>query len=166
TNVIVGTKLPAYFDQTLFIWEWSRVYIKVVKLDDDGSVLKISPFLSSFLFRHPIDFKIGPDGVIYMIEWGSGFGGGNPDAKVIRIDYVGGNHAPVAIASATPNNGSVPLTVQFSSAGSYDADTNDVISFSWSFFGNGQTNSTAANPVFTYNVASHYQAQLRVTDSH
>src|ERR1041385_1447729 len=166
TNVLKSTKLPAYFDQTLFIWEWSRDYIKEVKIDDDGSPLKINPFLSSFQFNRPIDLKIGPDGVIYMIEWGTGFGGGNPDAKVVRIDYVGGNHAPVAVATATPNNGSIPLTVQFSSAGSYDPDMNDVISFTWSFFGDGATNSTAPNPAFTYTTSSNIQAQLTVTDSH
>lgn len=166
TNVVKATKLPAYFDQTLLIWEWSRDYIKEVKIDDDGSPLKINPFLSSFQFNRPIDMKIGPDGVIYMIEWGTGFGGGNADAKIIRIDYVGGNHAPVAVASATPNNGSVPLTVQFSSAGTYDPDTNDVISFAWSYFGDGTTNSTAPNPSFTYNSPSNIQAQLTVYDNH
>jgi len=165
TNVLSRTKLPAYFDSTLFIWEWSRDYIKEVKIDDDGSVLKINPFLPSFTFNRPIDLKIGPDGAIYMIEWGTGFSGSNPDAKVIRIDYVGGNHAPVPVASASPSSGSVPLTVHFSSAGTYDPDTNDVISIAWSFFGDGATNSTAANPAFTYTNAGNYQAQLIVTDS-
>ena len=100
TNVVKSTKLPAYFDSTLLIWEWSRNYIKDVKIADDGSVLKINPFLSSFQFNRPIDLKIGPDGVLYMIEWGTGFGGGNADSKVIRIDYVGGNHPPVALGTA------------------------------------------------------------------
>jgi len=165
TNVVGKAKLPAYFDQSLFIWEWSRNYIKEVKLDDNGGVLKINPFLPSFQFNRPIDLKIGPDGVVYVIEWGTGFGGNNADARVSRIDYVGGNHAPVAIGNATPNNGSTPLTVQFSSVGTYDPDTNDVISIAWSFFGNGVINSTAPNPVFTYTNAGNYEAQLIVTDA-
>jgi glucose/arabinose dehydrogenase/PKD repeat protein len=165
-NVQNRTKLPSYFDQTLFIWEWSRDYIKEVKIDDDGSPLKLNPFLSSFQFNRPIDLKIGPDGMIYVIEWGTGFSGGNADALVERIEYVGGNHPPVAIATATPDNGSVPLTVQFSSAGTYDPDRNDVISIAWSFFGDGSTNSTDPNPVFTYTNAGNYEAQLIVTDSH
>jgi cytochrome c len=164
TNALGKTKLPAYFDQSLFIWEWSRNFIKEVKLDDNGGVLKINPFLASFPFKRPIDLKIGPDGLLYLIEWGSGFGGNNPDAKVSRMEYVGGNHAPVAIGRASPNNGPAPLTVQFSSAGTYDPDTNDVISIAWSFFGNGLTNSTLPNPVFTYATAGNYQAQLMVTD--
>jgi glucose/arabinose dehydrogenase/PKD repeat protein/type 1 glutamine amidotransferase len=164
SNVVSSRKLPQYYDNTLFIYEWSRNYIKEVKLDDSGNVLKINPFLSTFTFSRPMDMEIGPDGAIYMIEWGSGFGGGNADAKIIRIDYVGGNHAPVAVASATPNSGSVPLQVQFSSAGSYDPDTN-AISFAWSFFGDGTTNSTAPNPTFTYTQPGNYNAQLTVTDS-
>ena len=166
TNVTSRTKLPAYFDQSLFIWEWSRDYIKEIKLDDNGNPLKINPFLPSFQFNRPIDFKIGPDGAIYLIEWGTGFSGSNPDARVERIEYVGGNHSPVAVGSATPNSGPLPLTVQFSSAGTYDPDVNDAISIAWSFFGDGKTNSTAPNPVFTYTNAGSYQAQLMVTDSH
>jgi PKD repeat protein len=100
-----------------------------------------------------------------MIEWGSGFGGGNADAKVVRIDYVGGNRAPVAVASATPNNGSVPLSVQFSSAGTYDPDLNDTFTLAWSFFGDGITNSTDAAPSFVYAQPGNYNAQLIVTDS-
>ncbi len=165
STVNKATKLPPYYDNTLFIWEWSRDYIKEVKIDDDGSPLKINPFLPSFTFNRPIDMKIGPDGVIYMIEWGTGFNGSNPDAKLIRIDYVGGNHAPVAIAHATPDNGPAPLTVQFSSAGTFDPE-NDPISLAWSYLGDGTTNSTAASPSFTYTVPGNYQAQLMVTDSH
>src|SRR5580765_573643 len=164
TNVVNAKKLAAYFDNSLFIWEWSRNYIKEVKMDESGNVLKISPFLPSFTFVRPIDLKIGPDGCIYIIEWGTGFGGSNPDAKLVRIEYTGGSHAPVAVAKGTPDNGLAPLTVKFSSAGSFDQDTNDVISLSWSFFGDGTTNSTAPSPTFIYTSNGNYQAQLTVRD--
>jgi glucose/arabinose dehydrogenase len=80
--------LPGYYDDTLFIYEWSRNWIKEVKIDQSGNVLKINPFLPNLTFQRPMDMKIGPDGVMYMIEWGSGFGGGNSDSQLIRIDYV------------------------------------------------------------------------------
>ena len=105
-SVTTPTKLPAYFDQTLLIWEWSRGYLKEIKIDDDGSPLKINPFLSSFQFLRPIDLKIGPDGVIYLIEWGSVFGGGNTDSKVERIDYIGARPRLHAVSTGQ--------TVQFS----------------------------------------------------
>lgn len=81
-------KLPAYYDKTFFIYEWSRRWIKEIKLDEDGNILKINPFLPGFTFLRPIEMQIGPDGAIYMIEWGSNFGGGNRDAKLVRIDYI------------------------------------------------------------------------------
>jgi glucose/arabinose dehydrogenase/type 1 glutamine amidotransferase len=80
-------KLPAYYDDTLFIYEWSRNWIMEVKLDAAGNVLKINPFLPNMAFQRPMDMKIGPDGAIYLLEWGTNFGGGNTDSRLIRIDY-------------------------------------------------------------------------------
>lgn len=165
TNLISQRKLPLYYDKTVFIYEWSRNFIKEVKLDDNGDILKINPFLPTFSFSRPMDMEIGPDGAIYMIEWGAGFGGNNPDAKIIRIEYTGGNdRAPVVMASATPNNGSAPLLVQFSSAGTYDPDPDGELAYQWSFFGDGVINSTNTNPSFTYTSNGNYTAQLRVLD--
>ncbi len=164
-NLVSPRKLPRYYDKTVFIYEWSRNWIKEVKLDDNGDILKINPFLPSFSFRRPMEMEIGPDGAVYMIEWGSNFGGDNTDAKVIRLDYVGGNRAPTAAARATPDAGSVPLFVQFSSAGTYDPDANDTLTFAWSFLSDGVTNATGPNPTFTYTQPGNYTARLSVTDS-
>lgn len=71
--------------------------------------------------------------------------------------------APVAIAAATPISGTAPLTVNFSSAGSYDPD-GSAISFSWNF-GDGSALSTAANPSHLYSAAGNYIATLTVTDA-
>jgi glucose/arabinose dehydrogenase len=164
-NLQSERKLPAYYDETLFIYEWSRNWIMEVKLDDEGDILEINPFLPSFEFRAPIDMEIGPDGAIYMLEWGIGFGFNNPDARLTRIDYVAGNRAPIVKAKATPSSGSVPLTVQFSSEGSFDPDPDDTITLAWSFKGDSTINSTEPNPQFTYVDAGDYVAQLTVTDS-
>jgi cytochrome c len=166
TNLLSARKLPRYYDNTVFIFEWSRNFIKEVKLDDNGNILKINPFLPTFSFNRPMDMKIGPDGAIYMIEWGTGFGGDNPDARVIRIDYSNGaNRSPVAVAGATPDNGSAPLLVQFSSAGTYDPDPDGPLTYAWSFFSDGNIDSTNANPSFTYTTNGNYVAQLKVTDT-
>ena len=82
-------RLPAYYDDTLFIYEWSRNWIKEVKLDAAGNVLKINPFAEGLAFNRPMDMKIGPDGRMYLIEWGTAFGGRNADSRVVRIDYLG-----------------------------------------------------------------------------
>ena len=111
--------LPEYYDDTLFIYEWSRNWIQEVKLDEQGGILKISPFLPSFDFRSPIDMEIGPDGAIYILEYGTGWGD-NPDAQLIRIEYVSQSRSPVAVASAAPMSGPVPLPAALSSDGSPD----------------------------------------------
>ena len=51
----------------------------------------------------PMDFEFGPDGALYLIEWGTGFGGNNDDSGVYRIDYIAGDRAPIAVASGTPD---------------------------------------------------------------
>ena len=83
-------KLPAYYDGTLFMYDWGSNWIKEVKLDEDGHILKINPFLDSMEFIHPISMQFGPDGSLYVLEWGSDFWGDNDDARVVRIDYVRG----------------------------------------------------------------------------
>jgi hypothetical protein len=72
-----------------------------------------------------------------------------------------GNNPPVALAGATPTNGTAPLTVSFSSAGSSDPE-GAALTYNWTF-GDGTT-STAANPSHTYSLAGNYSAQLTVSD--
>jgi hypothetical protein len=60
-----------------------------VKLDQNGAVLKIDRILAGLSFTRPMDVELGPDGALYVLEWGTDFGGSNPDAKLSRIEYVG-----------------------------------------------------------------------------
>jgi PKD repeat protein len=69
---------------------------------------------------------------------------------------------PVAIATASPTSGIIPLTVQFTANASYDPD-DDIASYSWSF-GDGPTGSTAVNPAHTYQAKGTFTAVLTVTD--
>ena len=158
-------QLPEYYDDTVFIYEWSRNWIREVKLDENGDLLKINPFLSGLSFVRPMDMEIGPDGAIYMLEWGSGFGGGNNDSKLIRIGYTGGQHAPVARATASATSGPVPLTVEFSADGSTDPDAADALTYSWDFDGDGTEDSDDPNVTHTYTEPGNYTARLTVTDA-
>jgi len=89
--------------------------------------------------------------------------GAAPDMGALESDNPGGgqNQAPVAVASASPNQGSAPLLVQFSSDGSYDPD-GSITSYAWDF-GDGST-ASQANPSHTFAAAGIYQATLTVTD--
>lgn len=114
---------------------------------------------------NPMDLEFGPDGALYVLDYGDGYFRENPDAQLARIDYVGweGNHTPVPQASATPTNGLAPLTVSFSSAGTTDYDA-DRLSYAWDFDADGKVDSRAANPAYTYQKNGLYHATLKVTD--
>ncbi len=88
-NLKSPTKLPESFDHTLFIYEWSRNWIIAVHLDQDEKILKMEPFCADMDFKRPMDMELGPDGCLYIIEWGTAWGN-NKDTKIIRLEYVGG----------------------------------------------------------------------------
>ncbi|MDG4857959.1 ThuA domain-containing protein [Streptomyces sp. T-3] len=158
------TKFPAYYDGASFFYEWARNSVKEIRFDKDEKLLKINDFLKSAKFAKPMDMTFGPDGSLYVLEWGSEFGGGNNDSGLYRIDYAQGQRVPVAKATASATNGPVPLKVDFSSEGSNDPD-GDTLTFAWDFDGNGTFDSTEANPTHTYTTKGDFTAQLKVTDS-
>lgn len=73
------------------------------------------------------------------------------------------SQAPVASMSATPSSGTVPLTSNFSSTGSYDPDGN-IVAYEWSF-GDGSALATGPAASHVYNAAGSYNAQLKLTDN-
>ncbi len=91
---------------------------------------------------------------------------GEGDAFVLSLNSSGAmpgyNVPPVAVASATPIQGTAPLAVSFSSAGSYDPD-GTITGYHWDF-GDNNT-STSADPSHTYTNAGVYSAVLSVTDN-
>lgn len=157
---------PPYYDRTLFLMEWSRNDLYEVKMDANGDLLKIAEFAPTIPVSRPMDLTFGPDGAMYLIEWGDGFSGNNPDAKIVKIVYNSGNKTPVAVVSADVTGGPLPLMVQFSSAGSFDPDPDDTISFEWDFDLDGTIDSTSPNPTHTFTVPGIISTQLRVTDNH
>jgi cytochrome c len=162
-NLNSSRKWPVDFDGRAVFSEWNTSQMYTFQLNSAGtSVSAIDRLLPSMSFNRPMDFDFGPDGALYVIEWGSGYGGGNSDAGIDRIDYLGANQAnPIAKVSADRVSGPAPLTVNFSSAGSSDPGGSS-LSYSWNF-GDG-TSSTSANPSHTY-AAGNYTAVLTVRNS-
>ena len=156
------TKFPSSMDGKPMFYEWGRYYLKEISRDDEGNVLDIGSFLPDEEFDYPIDMEYGPDGSLYLLEWGAGFGTGG-DAGLYRIDYTGGEQYPDAVASGEPDNGPAPLEVQFSSEGTGHPDPDEEVTLSWDF-GDGST-SEEANPAHTYTEVGDYVAQLTATDS-
>ncbi|GAA4638372.1 lectin [Actinoallomurus vinaceus] len=157
------TKFPADYDGKVFLGEYGRRWIRPVEVKSDGSPGAID---TTFPWKgtQVMDMAFGPDGSLYVLDYGTGNFGGDANSALYRIDHIGANgRAPVAAASADKTSGKAPLSATFSSAGSSDPD-GDPISYAWNF-GDGGT-STAANPSHTYTANGQYTAKLTVTDSH
>ncbi len=161
---------PRYDGQPLF-YEWTRDYLKAFRLDrPNGSRLVDIRHVPAFV-DNPMDVEFGPDGALYVLEYGDGFFAETPEAQLARIDFVRGNRTPVPVASAVghadpnaPLIGLAPLTVAFSSAGTTDPD-GDRLSYAWDFDADGVVDSRARNPTFTYTENGVFDATLRVTDA-
>jgi cytochrome c len=79
--------MPDYYHGKFFIYDWIRGWIKAVTLQPNGDFDKMEPFMPSTKLNALIDMEVGPDGKIYMLEYGSGWFSKNPDAALSRIDY-------------------------------------------------------------------------------
>jgi PKD repeat protein len=75
---------------------------------------------------------------------------------------VGGAQPPTAVLSADRTSGAAPLTVNFSAAGSSDAD-GTIASYAWSFGDGGTAGGLTAQRV--YSTPGTYTAALTVTDN-
>ena len=83
--VIRGGALPRYYDGKLIVYDWIRNWMKAVTLTDTGDLDAIEPFLPGMKFAAPIDVELGPDGSLYVLEYGIGWFKQNPDAGLSRI---------------------------------------------------------------------------------
>lgn len=160
--------LPATFDHHLFIHEWERGWIKAVKLDENENVVEIRDFMPDHKFRRPVDMTFGPEGDLYLLEFGSTWGK-NEDSRLSRLQYRAGNRTPVAAASADVSVGRHPLRVKFSSEGTSDKD-GDPLKLRWRFddgplgWGLFPRTSNRPDPSATFRKPGEKRVRLRVTD--
>lgn len=158
---------PDYYNNKLFIYEWMRDWIIAVTMNEQGDYVKMERFLPNLKLEHPIDMAFGPNGDLYMIEYGQGWFLANPESKIIRIEYNGGNRKPMVMAEADKLAGALPLTVQLSSEGTKDYD-NDALKYEWKIspqVGGTPVVLTEANPTYTFKKLGTYKAVLTVTDA-
>ena len=64
-------KWPEYFDKKLFIFEWMRSWILTVELDAQGAYKGMESPFGGNPFKKPIDIGFGPDGAMYVLDYGS-----------------------------------------------------------------------------------------------
>ncbi|MBL7858234.1 MAG: ThuA domain-containing protein [Cyclobacteriaceae bacterium] len=159
----VTTAFPDYFDGKLLIYDWMRNWMFLVTMDDQGDILDIEPFMENIAFNNIIDMTYGPDGKLYLLEYGTRWFKQNLDARLVRIDYNGGNRSPVANLSADKVSGAVPLTVNFSANGSMDYDLSDKLTYTLEAAAKTYTIENGSSTI-TFDKPGVYKAVLTVTD--
>lgn len=156
-------RLPKYYDNKMFIYEWARNWIKVLSFTEAGDLRQIESFLPTTFISKPIDMKFGRDGAMYVLAYGANYFARNPDSQLVRIEYSEGNRRPVAKITASKTVGAAPLTATLSAASSFDYDRGDKITYQWES-GTGQK-SNAVAPTFTYAKPGVYRPKLTVIDA-
>ncbi len=154
-------KLSAYYDGKLFIYDWVRRWIMTVTLDKDGNYVSMEPFLKHLKIAAPMDMKIGPDGALYLLEYGTNWFSKNADARLVRLEYSEGNRKPIANIKATELYGAAPFTVNLSATGSIDHDKDDQLSYEWLI---GEKKILAAELKHTFDKPGVYDVLLNVSD--
>lgn len=157
------TRLPDYYNGKLIIYDWIRGWMKAVTMLPNGDFDKMEPFAPVVKVNSLIDMEVGPDGRLYLLEYGSGWFSKNPDAGLARINYNGGNRAP-AIQSVTVDKttGILPFAVNvFVKAKDPD---NDKITYTW-IMGDGTRKETdTAGLTYTYAKAGDFKIMVEVKD--
>lgn len=156
---------PAYYEGKWLATDLARGWIIAISMDANGDYKSMERFLPSYQPIEPIDMKFGPDGDLYVLEYGSVWFAKSASAKLVRIEYNSGNRKPVAMVSASKSGGTVPLKITLSSAGTKDAD-GDALKYSWKITSPGVAPKlySTANPVVTFTKPGVYTATLTVKD--
>ena len=146
-----GTQFPASFVGAYFYGDFALNVIRYLTLDAAGNVTGGGNFLPPDGAPDgpfdPVMLKQGPDGSLFYVDFGWGWQESVNPASIRRIRFVSGNLPPVAEAAATPLTGLPPLSVAFSSEGSFDPE-GQPLTYNWTF-GDGTT-STDPNPEHVY----------------
>jgi glucose/arabinose dehydrogenase/cytochrome c551/c552/type 1 glutamine amidotransferase len=156
-------KLPSYYDGKVIIYDWMRGWMFAVHLDEEGNFSKMEPFAPNVKLNNLIDMEVGPNGKIYLLEYGSGWFSQNANSALSYIEFNGGNRPPVIdnlIVDHT--SGKLPLAVT-ASVEAVDRE-GDAVKYLWDF-GNGETKETTEpNVSYTYANAGAYKLNVTVAD--
>lgn len=155
-------RFPDYYDGKLFTYDWMRGWIMNVTMDENGDFVRMDRFLPSFKFSNPTDIIFGPNGDMYLLEYGTVWFSENPDARLVHLKYTAGNRKPLAQMAASKTVGAAPLEVAFTSE-SKDFD-GDALSYAWYYGDSDKPQSTEENPTFTFDKAGKYEVTLVVAD--
>lgn len=134
---------PEYFDKAVLHFDWQRPFLVWIRLDQNGNFSHLEPFTDAvriaqgpdeagqpMKIRRPADMIFGPDGALYLLDYGETWGV-NKNARLLRISYRWGALPPVAKARASRTAGTAPLEVTLSAEGTYSPEKKN-LSYQWS----------------------------------
>ena len=150
-----GGTYPSPYEGAMFGADYSRDCIWAMLPGADGvpSPNNRQRFVTGAL--NPVHLEIGPGGDLFYVNLGG---------TIQRVTYTSGNQPPVAVASATPTEGTAPLDVSFDATGSTDPD-GDALTFAWDLDGDGAfDDATGAQAAWTYTEGGTVVASVRATD--
>lgn len=158
---------PAYYEGKWFVTDFSRGWIMTIAIGEDGQYESMEPFLPTYQSVGAIDMKFGPEGDLFVLEYGSNWFRQSPNSRLVMITYNGQNRPPIAKAKAERKGGEVPFDVQLSANDSMDPD-GDELSYEWTIK-NVATDSVVAmhdipNPRVQLYAEGVYTAHLEVSD--
>jgi glucose/arabinose dehydrogenase/cytochrome c551/c552 len=159
-----STRLPDYYNGKLFIYDWVRGWFKVVTMRANGDLDNMEPFVEHTKFNAPVDVELGPDGKLYVLEYGNGWFSKNADAGIARIDYNPGNIAPAVSAfTVDKQSGLLPLNVHLSvKATDFEKDS---LKYVW-HLGDAETQETTKPELdHTFAKAGDYALSVEVVDA-
>ncbi|MBC3788236.1 PQQ-dependent sugar dehydrogenase [Spirosoma utsteinense] len=157
---------PAYYEGKWLATDFSRGWIMAISMDAEGNYKSMERVLPSYHPVEPIDMDFGPNGDLYVLEYGSNWFRKSDNARLVRIEYNGGNRKPVVQASASKAGGTVPLQLSLLADGTKDFD-GDALTYQWKVTSPGAPARvfTTANPSVTFDKAGVYTATLTVKDN-
>ena len=144
------SRLPEYFEGKLFIYDWIRNWIMLVSMDEEGDLLRLDPFMSHTAFYNLIDMEVGPDGTLYILEYGTGWFTKNDNSGLYKVSYNPGNRPPSASLKVESLAGPVPFNLKMDASESVDPDK-DSLKYSW--YLNDQLLNTTSEPYLNHNIS-------------
>ena len=158
------TRLPDYYNGKLIIYDWIRGWLKAVTMFPNGDFSKMEPFFPSLKVNSLIDMEVGPDGKLYLLEYGTGWFSKNANSGLARIDYNSGNRPPKILAfDVNKTSGVLPFKITATAKAS-DPE-NDKITYVWDL-GDGNTKETSTPQLdYTFSSPGDYNISVEVKDN-
>lgn len=152
-------------DGALLMLDWTRDVVAAVRTDGAGALTGVTRLFEATALHRPIDLDVGPDGAVYLLEYGSGYWGDNADAAVSRIEP-GPRSSPIGVIAASTTHGAAPLEVQLDAGRSRALAPGETLAdFAWDLDADGLADARGRELSHRFESAGTYTVSLVVTSS-